>query len=85
MKAIIALFANNSAACFDRMYPALSNAIGQKFGLATTIIHTRSKTIGTLKQALRTELGTSDATYANLPDEPHMEGECQGKGNVPTL
>ena len=85
MKATIALFANDSSACFDRMYPALSNVIGRKFGLDHNVMHTRSRTMSLMKRSLRTDLGTSEGTYMNIPGEPSMEGEYQGKGDVAIL
>ena len=85
MRATIAMFAADLSACFDRMFPPLSNIIAGKFGVDINALKARGKTIDALERAVRTGHGVSDQTYGNRTGEPMIRGEYQGKGDVASL
>ena len=86
MRATIAMFAADLTACFDRMFPSLSNLTAGKFGVDVNILRCRGKVIEALRRAVRTGNGESDATYGNEPGYVfQIAGECQGKGDVALL
>ena len=85
MKATIAMFAADLTACFDRMVPAISNIIAGKFGVDINVLRARGKIIHALKRQVRTGHGVSVDSYYNVPGEPTIQGEYQGKGDVACL
>jgi hypothetical protein len=74
--ATIAMFAADLSACFDRMFPPLSNIIAGKFGVDVNALKARG---------VRTGHGVSDRTYGNRAGKPMIRGEYQGKGDVASL
>ena len=85
MKATIALFANDQTACFDRMWPELSNVVAYTCGMDKNVLICRAKVIEEMKRHIRTGLGVSKQHYHNNISEPRIIGEIQGKGDVATL
>ena len=85
MKATIALFANDQTACFDRMWPDLSNVVAQAYGAEKEPLQCRSKTIHALKRHIKTGHGVSKTPYCNMSGDAQIQGEVQGKGDVPGL
>ena len=85
MRATIAMFAADLSACFDRMFPPLSNITAGKFGVDVNALKARGQTIDALERAVRTGHGVSDRTYGNREGEPMIRGEYQGKGDVAGL
>ena len=83
--ATIAMFAADLSACFDRMFPPLSNIIPGKFGVDVNALKTRGQTIDALERAVHTGHGVSDQTYGNCAGKPMIRGEYQGKGDVASL
>ena len=86
MRITIAMFAADLTACFDRMFPGLSNITAAKYGMEENALKARGDTIYALKRAVRTGHGVSTTTYGNFdPEEPPLAGEYQGKGDVAIL
>ena len=85
MRATIAMFAADLTACFDRMFPAISNITAGKFGVDVNILRARAKVIYALKRAVRTGNGVSTQTYCQVAEDALIAGECQGKGDVALL
>eukprot|EP00956_Cyclotella_meneghiniana_P033092 scaffold93176_cov89-Cyclotella_meneghiniana.AAC.1 len=85
MRIVIAMFAADLTACFDRMFPSLSNVSAGKFGMEKNVLLSRGKTIQKMRRAVRTGHGVSEATYGNEEGEPEIAGELQGKGDVAIL
>ena len=81
----LALFMMDATACFDRMVPAISSLIAQKFGMTTAILRSRNTTIANMNRAIRTNHGVSRTAYKQLDNEPRINGEVQGKGDVASL
>eukprot|EP00956_Cyclotella_meneghiniana_P006228 scaffold8104_cov47-Cyclotella_meneghiniana.AAC.6 len=69
MRIVIAMFAADLTACFDRMFPSLSNIAAGKYGMDPNVLLARWKTIQNMRR-----LG-----------EPEIAGELQGKGDVAIL
>jgi hypothetical protein len=83
MKAtMIAMFAADLTACFDRMFPALSNVVSGKFGMDVNILKCKGAVMDGMERPVRTGYGFSLRTYGNRPGEPKTAGEGQGKGDV---
>ena len=76
MRATIAMFAADLTACFDNMFPSLSNITAGKFGVDVNILRARGKTIAALKRAVRTGNGVSLKMYANELGDSFIAGEC---------
>jgi hypothetical protein len=72
MRVTIAMFAADLTACFDRMFPSISNLIAGKFNLDKNVMLARGRTIYSLKRAVRTGHGVSTTTYSNLPNQPPL-------------
>jgi hypothetical protein len=86
MRITIAMFAADLTACFDRMFPGLSNVTAAKYGMEEKALKARGDTIYALKRAVRTGHGVSTTTYGNFdPEQPPLAGEYQGKGDVAIL
>ena len=85
MKFTIALFANDQTACFDRMWPELSNTVAYAVGVDKQVLKCRALTIEAMQRHIKTGLGVSKKSYGNTPNEPRIIGEIQGKGDVATL
>eukprot|EP00956_Cyclotella_meneghiniana_P003485 scaffold4250_cov47-Cyclotella_meneghiniana.AAC.1 len=85
MRIVIAMFAADLTACFDRMFPSLSNVSAGKFGMEKNVLLSRGRTIQKMRRAVRTGHGVSEATYGNEEGEPEIAGELQGKGDVAIL
>lgn len=84
-RATIAMFAADLTACFDRMFPSLSNIAAGKFGMDANVLRARGSIIQNMRRAVRTGHGVSDDTYGNAQGEPEIAGELQGKGDVAIL
>ena len=56
----MAMFANDTTACFDRMVPGISSLIARKFGMTETVMRCRNETIKKLKRNIRTGCGDSE-------------------------
>jgi hypothetical protein len=82
MRATIAMFAADLTACFDRVYPALSNVVCGKFGMDINVLRCKGITMEKMEHSVRTGHGVSLNTYGNRPGQPKKAGEGQGKGDV---
>lgn len=82
MRATIAMFAADLTACFDRVYPALSNVVCGKFGMDINVLKCKGITMEKMEHSVRTGHGVSETTYGNRPGQPKKAGEGQGKGDV---
>jgi hypothetical protein len=82
MRATIAMFAADLTACFDRVYPALSNVVCGKFGMDINVLRCKGLTMEKMEHSVRTGHGVSEKTYGNRPGQPKKAGEGQGKGDV---
>lgn len=82
MRATIAMFAADLTACFDRVYPALSNVVCGKFGMDINVLKCKGLTMDKMEHSVRTGHGVSINTYGNRPGQPKKAGEGQGKGDV---
>lgn len=51
MRVVIAMFAADLTACFDRMFPSLSNIAAGKFGTDTNVLKSRGATIYQMRRA----------------------------------
>jgi hypothetical protein len=67
MRVTVAMFAADLTACFDRMFPAISNILAGKFGVEISVLKARGNTIDALERSVRTGHGVSTATYGNRP------------------
>eukprot|EP00956_Cyclotella_meneghiniana_P004437 scaffold5449_cov52-Cyclotella_meneghiniana.AAC.5 len=85
MRIVIAIFAADLTAYFDRMFPSLSNVSAGKFGMEKNVLLSRGRTIQKMRRAVRTGHGVSEVTYGNEEGEPEIAGELQGKGDVAIL
>jgi hypothetical protein len=85
MRVTIAMFAADLTACFDRMFPALSNILAGKFGVQVPALRARGETIERLERSVRTGHGVSELTYGNRPGRAKIAGKLQGKGDVAPL
>ncbi len=85
MKATIALFANDQTACFDRMWPELTNVIAGVSGCDANVLKCRSKVMNGMNRHIKTAYGISAGSYTNPIEEPKLKGEIQGKGDVASL
>jgi hypothetical protein len=85
MRITVAMFAADLTACFDRMFPAISNILAGKFGVEVSALRARGATIDALERSVRTGHGVSETTYGNRPGQPKLAGELQGKGDVAPL
>jgi hypothetical protein len=72
-------------ACFDRMKAQMSNIIAQRSLVDKNILRARAIVIENLRCSVKTGLGVSKETYGQEPGEPAVDGEVQGKGDVPPL
>lgn len=72
-------------ACFDRMKASASNIIAQRSQVDQNILTARAKVIERLRRAIKTGFGVSSNTYGQEPGRPKVDGEVQGKGDVPSL
>eukprot|EP00956_Cyclotella_meneghiniana_P006230 scaffold8106_cov56-Cyclotella_meneghiniana.AAC.2 len=85
MRIVIAMFAADLTACFDRMFPSLSNIAAGKFGMDPNVLLARGKTIQNMRRQVQTGHGVSRESYGNEQGEPEIAGELQGKGDVAIL
>ena len=76
---IIALFANNATACFDRMVPNISLLVSMKYGMRPSVLIARNKVMEGMTHSVQTMHGYS--THTQLPDDPRLSGKIQGKGD----
>ena len=72
MRIVIAMFVADLTACFDRMFPSLSNIAAGKFGMDPKILLARGKTIQQMRRQVRTGHGVSRESYGNEPGEPEI-------------
>ena len=79
------LFMMDAAACFDRMVPSISSIVAQKFGISKNILRSRNATISNMQRSIRTSHGASQQSYNQVEYEPILNGEVQGKGDVPSI
>lgn len=82
-KCTLASVQHDMTAHFDRMYPETTAMLGTKYGVDKSILLCINKTIALLRRNVETALGTSEASYHQTVDEPHMGGMVQGKADVP--
>jgi ribonuclease HI len=85
MKQTVAGCYYDLTACFDRMYPETSNLIAQRFKVDKNLLEARALVIARMRRHVKTGLGTSEVTYQQATDEHRVNGEIQGKGDVPSL
>jgi hypothetical protein len=85
MRVTVAMFAADLTACFDRMFPAISNILAGKFGVDISVLKARGDTIDALERLVRTGHGVSEVTYGNRRGSAKLAGELQGKGDVAPL
>jgi hypothetical protein len=74
MRATIAMFAADLTACFDRIYPALSNVVCGKFGMDVNVLRCKGITMEKMEHSVRTGHGVSLETYGNRPGQPKKAG-----------
>jgi hypothetical protein len=84
-KATIADTMYDLVACFNRMKARMSNIIAQRSKVDKNILRARAIVIENLRRSVKTGLGVSKETYGQEPGEPAVNGEVQGKGDVPSL
>ncbi|KAL7505232.1 hypothetical protein ACHAXN_004474 [Cyclotella atomus] len=84
-KATIADTMYDLVACFDRMKARLSNVIAQRALVDKKILIARATVIERLRRSVKTGLGISVCTYGQEDGEKYIDGEVQGKGDVPSL
>jgi hypothetical protein len=85
MRITVAMFAADLTACFDRMFPPISNILAGKFGVDINVLKARGETIDALERSVRTGHGVSEVTYGNRRGTAKLAGELQGKGDVAPL
>ena len=85
MKSTIAGCYYDNTACFDRMYPEISNLIAQRYGVDKNLLRARAIVIARMRRHVKTALGTSTNTYQEEDGDHKLNGEIQGKGDVPSL
>ena len=81
MKATIAMFANDQTACFDRMWPEISNVAAGSFGCDVNTRKCRAKTKEAMKRHCKTGLGVSKKYYKSY----RIKGETQGLADVASI
>jgi hypothetical protein len=57
MRITVAMFAADLTACFDRMFPPISNILAGKFGVDINVLKARGETIDALERSVRTVMG----------------------------
>ena len=75
----------NSKACFDKIRREQSNLQLLKKNVDSNLARARAITKDRIIRRVKTGHGISDAEYSAKPDEPDIDGEVQGTGDVPTL
>ncbi|NCG03649.1 MAG: hypothetical protein GWP22_09365, partial [Actinomycetales bacterium] len=73
----------DAVAHFDRIHPANSAVYAQKTRVESTVLKCIQMTMERLESHPQTVLGISDMYYSQLPGEPFIGGEVQGKADVP--
>ena len=81
MKATIAMFANDQTACFDRMWPEISNVVAGSFGCDINVRKCRAKTKEAMVRHCKTGLGVSKKHYTSY----RIKGETQGLADVASI
>ncbi|KAL7536722.1 hypothetical protein ACHAWF_007008 [Thalassiosira exigua] len=85
IKTKIALFANDQRACFDRMRPKMDCIVAGTFGMDTSVLAAKVRTMEAMKHYIKTALGVSRLYYCMKRGEPAIQGEIQGKGDVASM
>ena len=80
--ATIALFANDQTACFDRLFPSLTNVVLGSYGIEPSVTKCRSQTVDQMQRRCKTGLGISEDHYCNTEGDPMIAGEIQGKADT---
>ena len=75
MKATVAIFLNDQTACFDRMWPSVTNTVAAVEGCNSSVLECRAKTIDDMERSIKTGLGVSKQVYRNEPGKPKVKGE----------
>ena len=70
---------------YDRIRPALSNFIAQRCMVDPNILRARALILERMKRHVKTGLGVSMGSYGQEGNEPGVDGEVQGKSDVPGL
>ena len=84
-KSTMAEVSHDKKACFDRMQTAQSNIYAKKQNVDKNLLICKSKTMSLMKRHVKTGLGVSEAAYYQVAGEPIIEGETQGKPDVPVM
>jgi hypothetical protein len=84
-RSCIAETTHDKRACFDRMRRGLVNVHKRKQNVSKNACLCTAKTIRQMKRSVKTCVGVSKTTYQQEKDEAEIEGEVQGKGDVPSL
>ena len=82
MKATIAVFLSGQTACFNRMWPALTNVVAQAYRMEPKVCECQANTIDSTVRHIQTGFGVSKGSYGNTAIFPKIQGKIQGKGNV---
>ena len=67
MRATIGLFANDQTACFDRMWPKITNITADVVGCDPNVQKCREETMDLMERYCKTGLGVSKSFYDNKP------------------
>ena len=70
---------------YDRIRPAISNFIAQRCMVDKHVLRARALVLERMRRYIKTGLGVSKQSYGQEKGEPRIEGEVQGKGDVPCL
>ncbi|KAL7504284.1 hypothetical protein ACHAXN_004116, partial [Cyclotella atomus] len=84
-KSTVGITMYNLVAFFDRIKARLSNVIAQRALVDKNILIARATVIERLRYSVKTGLGVSTRTYGQERGERFVDGEVQGKGDVPSL
>ena len=82
MYATIAEINHDQKAQFDRIMDEVSSIMAMKQNVDENLIRARCMIVDEMERHLHTGLGISDSFYKQLPNEPKIGGEIQGKGDV---
>ncbi|KAL9183002.1 hypothetical protein ACHAXT_004789 [Thalassiosira profunda] len=73
----------DASACFDRLYPEISNLNLLRLTVAKPLLRARAMIISRMRRSVCTGLGVSKRTYEQTPRGPRLTGKIQGKADVP--
>jgi len=83
-RSCIAETTHDKRACFDRMRRGLINIHKQKQNVSKNACLSTAKTIRRMKRRVKTCVGVSKMTYQQEKNEAEIDGEIQGKADVPS-